>query len=605
MANVVALVDPNPERREGFVRAAGPRLHAVPGLVAGGCTAGPFAALWAADPHAPVSAVADDGAAVLLGAAFETASDAPLDVTRLRAGLRSAGARDADPLDGYFAALAYDPHEGLRAGADSLGRFPLYWYAAGDVVLAGSSPELFRLHPSFRAGFDPAGLAGILLTNGLVGARTLWAGVRRLSPGAWLIARPGAPPCEVPDWAPSISDRHFGLPFSRHLELYDAALDAAIRRQVPRAPRPLLLLSGGLDSRTLAGVLGRQGIAPLAITHGQPGDLEVRCATPVARRLGFEHRVSERDRSEFVADAALRIRWEHGTNGFSGAGGWGSWRSLRPLGSRVVSGLCLDWVVGGPSQAYRDFEFDSFFADLNRWGVAPPVLDRLLRREIFGDAVRDLLGEMRARYERYSSHPFQRAWAFALQHRVRFHLSSFSWAESFGAWPIVPATDLGIVALGSGLPLETVDGRRLQVEHLRSHFPQLAALPLDRNSYNTDPLLPSLAYRIRRRVRHELRRFVPARTRGVERRRYYRQFDVNGPGWRAIRRAVEPHRHLGREYFHGDVLDEVLPPADAEVRFADAITGPAGMKTILGFLLWLRDREADGVRLSAPSGPPG
>jgi hypothetical protein len=72
----------------------------------------------------------------------------------------------------------------------------------------------------------------------------------------------------------------------------------------------------------------------------------------------------------------------------------------------------------------------------------------------------------------------------------------------------------------------------------------------------------------------------------VERRRYYRQFDVNGPGWLSVREAAEPLRPLGHEYFHAEVLEELLPPPQARLEFADGITDSAGMKSLLGFLLW-------------------
>jgi asparagine synthase (glutamine-hydrolysing) len=252
----------------------------------------------------------------------------------------------------------------------------------------------------------------------------------------------------------------------------------------------------------------------------------------------------------------------------------------------------MDWIIGGNESHVGALSFDTFFDHQNRWGVRPAVLERLFRRDIFGDAVAEVMANLRRRYQSYSDLESHRAWCFALHHRQRYHISCHAWSTCFGAWPLVPAVDMELLAVAGGLPAASLDGRRLQIELVCSRFPKLARLPLDRNSYNSDPLLPSFAYRVRRALRRRaqraLRSVVPAGQPGVERRRYYRQFDVNGPGWRSIREAVEPHRRLGYEYLNPAVLDELVPPPQAQVQFNDAITGSAGMKSILGFLLWLR-----------------
>ena len=604
MANFIALIDPDSDRRDRFLRRVTPLLPPVEGLVAGWCAAPPFAAAWAADAHAPISvastdgaadapisAVSGTGAAVLFGTALRE-SGTPVEARELRDLWHRDDSSVPEPFDGYYAALAYDPAAGLLSGADILGRFPIYYFESGDVLLVGSSPELFQHHPSFRKEFDPAGLAGILLTNGLVEGRTLWSGVRRLGPGNLLSAHPGQPAREVRQYDLPLSNRYFDQPFARHVGILEEALDHAIRRHVPAAPRPVLMLSGGLDSRTIAGFLARQGISPLAVTRGDRHDIEMRCAVRVARSLRFEHQGSESDPSHYLADAGARVRWEHGASGFSGTGGWGGYSSMRRLGTRVVSGHSMDWVIGGNESHVGALSFDTFFDHQNRWGLRPATLDRLLRRDVFGSAVSEVMAGLRHRYESYSELESQRAWCFALQHRQRYHISSHLWAASFGAWPIVPAVDRELLALAGGLPPATLDGRRLQIELVCTRFPKLARLPLDRNSYNSDPLLPSFAYRarraLRRRIQRTFRSATPASPPPVERRRYFRQYDINGPGWRSIREVAEPHRRLGYEYFDPVALDELVPPPQAQIQFKDGITGPAGMKSILGFLLWLR-----------------
>jgi len=590
LANFIAIVDPDAGRRDQFLREVEPLVPPVPGLVPGSCAAGDFAVRWAADAHAPISVSADRGAAVIFGNAIRSAEEVRIGADELRRQWLILGSWAHEPLDGYFAALVYDA-AGLLAGTDVLGRFPIYYAAAGDALLVGSSPELFAHHPGFRATFDPRGLVGILLTNGLVEGRTLLSGVNRLAPGRTLFARTGLPVRENNQYDLPISDRYFDQPFDRHVDLLDAALERTIRRRVSPSPRPALLLSGGLDSRTVAGYLARQGISPLAVTHGDRDDLEMRCARSVVHELGFEHVMQASETDRLPEFAATRAKWEHCASGFSGIGSWGGQEALRRLAITVVSGHSMDWVIGGFESHGRDPSFDATFASQNRWGLSPPVLARLLRREVFGDAVAEVIAQLRARYEGYSDLGFQRAWGYALHHRQRFHIGALAWPQSFGSWPIVPAVDMTLLALAAGLPFETLDGRRLQIELLCRKFPRLARLPIDRNSYNVDPLLPDFWWKARRYIRRRVTRVKRAlsleRSPRQERRIYYRQFDINGPRWRTLREAVEPLRSRGYEYFERAALDELLPPPDVRIEREDPITGGAGIKPVMGFLMWL------------------
>ncbi len=86
---------------------------------------------------------------------------------------------------------------------------------------------------------------------------------------------------------------------------------------------------------------------------------------------------------------------------------------------------------------------------------------------------------------------------------------------------------------------------------------------------------------------------VPEQTDGVnERRYYYRVCDINGPGWRAIRRQAEPHRERVLEVFNKEVLDTILPPPDVPLQLKDGIVDSSGLKSLLGFLLWSRDHSS-------------
>jgi asparagine synthase (glutamine-hydrolysing) len=141
------------------------------------------------------------------------------------------------------------------------------------------------------------------------------------------------------------------------------------------------------------------------------------------------------------------------------------------------------------------------------------------------------------------------------------------------------------------MPASTLAERRGQNAVLCRYFPQLAQLPLDRNSYDTTPLQPRLRYLIRQYVWQRFGRRSPRK----ESRRYYRIYDINGPGWLAVRREAEQSRSLAYEWFDKKVLDTILPPPDVPIPNKDAIIDTSGLKSILGFMLSLRHTRQGNV----------
>jgi asparagine synthase (glutamine-hydrolysing) len=584
MANFVVVIDSDIERRSRFIKTIEPLLPLVEGLITTKCSIGDFCAIWASQERAPISHKADNqSAAVIWGDAINGASER-IDATQLRHLWGNLTDHMPDALDGFHAAVVYHPDEGLIVGADLLGLFPIYYYAAGDVVLVGSSPELFRYHPTFRMEFNPAGLVGILLLMNMFDGQTLLRDVRRLAAGHLLRWRSGALPKEVQQYELPVSARYFDLPFSAHVDLLDQALDEAITRHVPSSQRYSLLLSGGLDSRMLGGFLKRSGIDVEALTWGVPTDFDLRCATAVARTLGFRHHTAE-----------LCVKWEHVANGLSSPAYWSDHLHVRELAPSIVTGYVMDPIVGGGhimwaySSSDRSLSFETFFARANCFGIQPNILKKLLRREVFGDLVQETVARIKTVYESYSELESQRPWCFDLHHRQRFYVGIVPWMLSFGAWPVQPVVDRQVLATAGGMPAAALAGRRAQVELLCRQFPQLASLPLDRSSFNTRPLRPRLRYLLWEFLQGPLRRLQEQTNLKdhprLERRYYHRTTGFNGPGWMAIRRQADPYRERVLDYVNKDVLDELLPAPDVpwpeEAGF--------GLKSLLGFMIWSKD----------------
>lgn len=600
MANFAIIVDPDRERRSRFIETTAPLLPPIDGLNITSWTCNDLGAIWASGKATPVSQSSDEqGGAIIWGDALYGDAPERVPATRLRHLWRDPDRQLPPALDGFHAAIVYDANRGVIAGGDLLGLFPIYYYTTENILLIGSSPELFRHHPTFRATLNPAGLVGILLTMHIFDGQTLLSDVRRLAAGHLLSWQPEKGPREIQQYHLPVSTRYFDLPFSAHLNLLEQALDEAIESHTTGEGPYTLLLSGGLDSRLLGGYLRQRGGAASAMTLGLSTDIEMKCAVRVAQTLGFEHRTTNPASAQYPLYAALQARWEHVANGFNNIMNWGVCRPLQQFAARVVTGHLMDSIVGGShigwaySNADQAPAFDTFFARMNQWGVRPETLQRLLRREVFGDLVSQTMARLRAVYESYGKLESQRAWSFDLHHRQRFHVGGAAWALSFGAWPVLPAASQTVLETAGGLPAATLAERRAQIELLCRRFPELAALPLDRNAYNVEPLRPRLRHLLVRNLARRLRpldRLNPLRPRRrSERRYYYRIYDFNGPGWVAVRRQAESQRERALHFFNREVLEEILPPPEVPLQFRDGIVEASGLKSLLGFLIWLQD----------------
>jgi asparagine synthase (glutamine-hydrolysing) len=597
MANFLVTLDPDPERRAAFCRRAAQHIALMPGLAPGTISCGRMTALWAAGPRAPI-AVREDarGAVILLGDAIDSGG-ARMSVDDVRAAWTQSD-RVPPAVDGYHAAVVYAPATGLRIGTDLIGMFPVYWWAQGDVLLAGSSPELFRLHPAFRPTLDPEGLAAILLTSLSIGGRTLEHGVRRLAPGFALWAAPGSPPNERRQYTLPLSSRYHDLPFSAQADLLHEALTDSVGRHAPRNEPCAQSLSGGRDSRQLAGMLHAQGTAVTAVTFGDGRDFEMRCAVAVARETAREHRTLALEVDPDGAFVEQHARWLHCASGFNAVSHWGSGARMVNMPARMVTGYAMDPIVGGThvmwayDKAHRRFTFDAFFARLNAYAIPGDTLGALLAPIGGRDLVAAAKQAVRDVYESYSDVESQRAWCFDVHHRQRLHVGTSPWLFSFGIWPVQPAIDTRVLEVAGGLPIGTLAERRAQDAIIIKRFPTLAELPLDRNNCDTTPLAPRARYVAVQSVRQRLarlRRVAGDGGRAAERRFYYRLYDVNGRGWRAARRLAEPHRDALDGIVDRAQLDAYLPPPDQDLVMRNGIVDASGSKLLVGLTLWARD----------------
>jgi asparagine synthase (glutamine-hydrolysing) len=606
VANFVLALDGDAVRCAAFLEAARRIIAPLDGLTIREHQLGDLAMVWALGKHAPWSEqLAPDSVSVLAGHAIDELGNR-LDASHLH---RRWSAEQSDApsaaLDGYHLAIVYEPARQLTLEADLLGFFPVYYWNQDGVLIVASSCELFGAHPTFSFQPDQQGIAGMLMTNGLVANRTLVTGVRRLMPGHRLIgkrtaATSGYKAQEQFQYRVTGSNRYAGASFSELVEVADAAMRRTIKRQTPPGVQTTQLLSGGLDSRLVTGYLKESNINCKGVCLGQPYDFEATAARSVAETLDFPFHLIRQETccDGFVERTRHRAHWLHLSAGIGCGGLSDATAVLQEQSPCFWSGMSLDDLLGGGALGYgydpatATWSFNQFAKDTSKWGLKSADLARLLKPSGGAELVEAVRQSFDRDFHRHDDAPHRLVYHARLQGRHRYHLGNVVWELSFASWPLLFVADRAWLETFIDIPPVMAMGKRLEMELLRKKFPQLLSAPIDVNSWHHGWINPSWLHRCRQR----LNKIVPIerawhnwywrRWRGTDRRRYWRFYDFDLPNWRAVRHYAEPLRERLYTWLDRHEVDRLLPPPHIRLPKNNSFSDPAIKRNLLGLAIW-------------------
>jgi asparagine synthase (glutamine-hydrolysing) len=239
-----------------------------------------------------------DALRAALGAAGVATPDAASDADLVLAAWTAWRHAATERLRGDFTFVLWDHRERTAFCArDALGVRPLYWAEIGRVFVCSNVLDAVRAHPRVSSRLhEPAIVSFLQWGYNADTATTSFADIHRLPPGHQLLFR-DAPGAIVPRryWSFPVPEPLRLRRDEEYVERYHEVLGAAVRDRL-RGGRAAILLSGGLDSTSLAATARRvaPGIALGAWTNDfspiAAGD-EVRLATSVATQLGIAHTV--------------------------------------------------------------------------------------------------------------------------------------------------------------------------------------------------------------------------------------------------------------------------------------------------------------------------
>lgn len=288
-----------------------------------------------------------------------------------------------DRLNGMFAFVVYDRDRRVLFGArDRIGIKPFYYLDIGGRFAFASEMKALLALPFVTPEVDPEGLYHYVSLMYVPGPRSILAGIERLAPGHALTYRLDDRALMVERWwrldlAPA------RMPARDWPDAVRAGLEAACARWT-LADVPIgCLLSGGLDSSAIAGLLAKTGSAPGTYSLGFTGAGEARwneldLAREGARRWGTDHHEIVLD-AEALLDELPAMVW-HMDEPYGG--GLPSWSVFAFLGRERkvaltgtggdelfgnyfkfvgVEGNAVRRIVGGTTASYERFR-DAFFA---------------------------------------------------------------------------------------------------------------------------------------------------------------------------------------------------------------------------------------------------
>lgn len=181
---------------------------------------------------------------------------------------RQWGMECVNRFEGMFAFAIWDDdtHQLLLA-RDRMGIKPLYYSPVKGGVRFASTPQALLTANDVDTSIDPVGLHHQLTLHAVIPApHTILKGVRKLEPGHWMIVNPDGQIYKKRYWfleakRPEATDETAPKTQQDWVDAIHTSLKEAVHKRLTAADVPVgVLLSGGLDSSLIVGLLHEAGV---------------------------------------------------------------------------------------------------------------------------------------------------------------------------------------------------------------------------------------------------------------------------------------------------------------------------------------------------------
>jgi asparagine synthase (glutamine-hydrolysing) len=231
-------------------------------------------------------------------------------------GYEQWGDKVVERVDGMFAFAVWDKRAGrLLLARDRTGKKPLFYaWHGGRFMFASEMKALFAA--GVPVELHHPGVAGLLAYGYVPPPDSLYRGIHQLPPAHLLTLetdRASAPTAEVRRyWSLSFEPKGPAPSEAEACERIRSLMDTAVQRRMVADVPVGALLSGGLDSTIVVGLMARHASAVRTFSIGFSGDPrynETHYARLAAHRFGTEHTEFEVTPADF--QLVEKLVWHH------------------------------------------------------------------------------------------------------------------------------------------------------------------------------------------------------------------------------------------------------------------------------------------------------
>jgi asparagine synthase (glutamine-hydrolysing) len=400
-------------------------------------------------------------------------------------------------LVGTFVIAIWDvTRQRVLLATDRFGTYPLFYACHDGRLLFAPEMKGILCDATFSRQLDLTALAQYMRFQHLLGERTFFEGVFLLPPASVLTYDVPTTSCRVAaywTWG-AIPDRP-RVEFEEAVEETSRLLQTAVRRLSSDGCRPGVYLSGGLDSRTILGLVERRPVP--SVTYGASNCRDVYYARQIARAVGSDHHWIDLPDGNWVkeyVDSHLEL-----TEGFH------SWihahgMSTLPQARQLMDVNLTGWdggTVMGHSDSIEPLQYAAvdeaaltarLFTLFNQnytWpSLTEPEEDLLyapaLAARLRGVAFDSFRSELRPFW---GYRPAVRAEYFYLRHhcgRLTHNLVTFYRSHIEMRFPFF---DYALIDFLYSLPLKIRGHRRLYRAVIQRRLPRLSYIPYDHDEF--------------------------------------------------------------------------------------------------------------------------
>ena len=408
----------------------------------------------------------------------------------------SQGVEAFSGLNGSFCAVIFNRNQPkVLLIMDRFGTRPIYYaFKDGELIFSSHSRVILN-YPSFPRKLNEKTLVKFLMYGkiGILGDDTWFEGIKLMPPSSVL---------EFTGKDFGIR-RYWDLEYRSELDERDAVnllvkkFRKAVNIRASAIERGLcLLLSGGLDSRSVLGALNKENLHKVtAITYGVRNCDDIIIAKMVTRKLGVKHLVIEYDPDKLVSYAKQVVYLTDGQDIVSVAYLPYVAEKLRRLGFRYyLQGYMFDVLLGGIFLSWKILHAHSFHEFLTILAKKYAVftmkeLKKLLSPKLYRNVPFAIRAFVKAAKESKGDCFGNRCDYFTINTRSRRYILMGSIILREFLEELLPAIDNEVIDIIRRIPPQYRFKHRIYRKFLMSLNPDLAKIPYQKTLL--PPLIPT------------------------------------------------------------------------------------------------------------------